>query len=72
MSDATEAHQRIAEYHADLTARMAARKAWLLRHPNDDPRDWGSKSPDPYPITEDVLTQQRFVDLMTLILGLYQ
>ena len=74
MSD--DAYRRLRDYADDLAARQAALDAWNERNPVADELDDDAYrelvARDPKPHTNDLVTVQRFHDLLAVALGAYE
>ena len=75
MTDAEHAHARIKQYTKDLAYRGELQRAWHARngyvgvHLSRIPD--GLLDRDPYPRTDDVLTAERFCDILTMLTELW-
>lgn len=71
-----DAYCRLRAYANDLAARQAALDAWNERNPGADQLDDDAYralvARDPKPKTNDLVTAQRFHDLMAVALGAYE
>lgn len=71
-----EARNRLASYAGDLERRFVAQKAWQDRNPGVNPFDHNQYTDefherDPYPLTNDLITAQRFLDLVNISLAAF-
>ena len=68
-------YDRLLSYVVDFSRRMHEQSEWWARHPefgpNDDIPDEVFEA-DPFPSTSDVITSQRFLDLLVVALAAYE
>ena len=71
-----DAYRRLRSYADDLAGRRASLSAWMLRNPDADDLDDDQYRElvrrDPKPHVNDLVTAQRFHDLMTVALVAYE
>jgi hypothetical protein len=71
-----DAYLRLRGYADDLAGRRASLSAWMLRNPSaedlDDDQYRELVARDPKPRTDDLVTAQRFHDLMAVALTAYE
>lgn len=66
---------RLREYADDLYLRFEQQKKWWARHPEYGPDDEIPDEvfeADPFPSTSDIITSQRFLDLVLVALAAYE
>lgn len=70
-----QSYTRLREYTDDLSARFAAQREWWARHPEYKPDDDIPDDvfeADPFPSTSDVITSQRFLDMLIVALAAFE
>lgn len=72
-----ESYARLKEYAQDLKNRLDAQQAWHERNPGISPFRPDQYTDDlhetdPYPFTNDIISAQRFHDLIILSLSAYE
>lgn len=77
MSSLEESYARLRRYADDLHDRVVKQKHWHERNPGVDPLNEyeytrALHESDPYPSTNDVLSVERFSDLLIIALHAYE
>lgn len=77
MSSLEESYNRLRKYADDLHGRIESQKNWHERNPGVDPFNEyeytrNLHESDPYPLTSDVMTAERFSDLLIVALRAYE
>jgi hypothetical protein len=75
-SKLAQARDRLSSYADDLERRFIEQKAWQDRNPGINPFDHTQYTDefherDPYPLTNDLITAQRFLDIINIALAAF-
>lgn len=76
MIDRVQARQKLGAYMNDLARRFEEQKSWQQRNPGINPfdpeqYDEDFHARDPYPLTNDLITAERFLDLLVVAIAAY-
>lgn len=77
ISNPDESWQRLVTYLNDLNRRLLAQERWSQRNPDINPFDIKQYTmelheSDPWPETRDILTIERFMDLITIAIAAFE